>query len=173
MANPNGDFAIADRLCSLTEIIAMCNDASNNFNKGLLRICPDVSKSDAEDIKLQIRNPLAHEITTRNRVQFDRHTGNFEKIQKLSGEIIYNVCAPEWYEKTLNWFVDYFERLRSDAKSVDIQHDILNLDSEYESRIKLLDRDEQRRNEMKQFVAGKNSFQILYLFMCYPDEEYK
>ena len=172
-ANPNGDFAIADRLCSLAEIIAMCIDASRHFNKGLLKIYPNVTKSDAEEIKLLIRNPLAHEITTRNRVQFDRRINNFQKIEKLSGEIAYNVCAPEWYEKTRDWFADYFEGVRTHAKSIDIQGEILDFDCEYSSKVKSLDRGEQRQKEMKKLAQGKNSFQLLYLFMCYPDEEYR
>lgn len=172
-ANPNGDFAIADRLCSLAEIIAMCNDASRYFNKGLLKIYPTVTKLDAEEIKLLIRNPLAHEITTRNRVQFDRNIDNFERIRKLSGEIVYNVCAPEWYEKTREWFAEYYKEVRADATSIDIQCDILDFDCEYSSKIKCLDRGEQRQKEMKKLAQGKNSFQLLYLFMCYPDEDYK
>ena len=168
-ANPNGDFVIADRLCSLVEVIAMCKRASPHFSAGIQIIYPNISRNYGKKLKKLIRNPLAHEITTRSGVQFDRNTKNFEKMQKLSGEIVFNVCVPEWYDEMYKWFNKYIDDLTVLAKNVDIEKDIIDFDKEYRNKVRGTSNGVVA---MKQFIKDKNDFQLLYIFMCYPDESY-
>ena len=168
-ANPNGDFVIADRLCSLVEVIAMCKRASPHFSTGIQIIYPNISRNYGKKLKKLIRNPLAHEITTRSGVQFDRNTKNFEKMQKLSGEIVFNVCVPEWYDEMYKWFNKYIDDLTILAKNVDIEKDIIDFDKEYRNKVRGTSN---RVAAMKRFIKDKNDFQLLYIFMCYPDESY-
>ena len=173
-ANPNGDFVIAGRLCSLVEVIARCRKASPYFSKGIQIIYPDI-KDDGKELNKLIRNRLAHGITTRDRVQFDRHTKNFEKMQKLSGEFVFNVCVPEWYDEMYRWFSEYVNDLTVLAKNVDIEKDIIDFDKEYQNnkgRRSNMKKMSDRVEAIQQFIKDKNDFQRLYIFMCYPDESY-
>ena len=168
-ANPNGDFVIADRLCSLVEVIARCKKASPYFSDGIQIIYPGITKMMGKELNKLIRNPLAHEITTRSGVQFDRNTKNFKKMQKLSGEIVFNVCVPEWYDEMYKWFNKYIDDLTVLAKNVDIEKDIVDFDKEYRNKVRGTSN---RVAAMKRFIKDKNDFQRLYIFMCYPDESY-
>jgi len=167
---PNGDFVIADRLCSLVEVIAMCKEASPHFEKGLQIIHPTMTVSKREKIKNLIRNPLAHEITTRRGIQFDRKTKNFEEMKRLNGDTVYNVCVPEWYDEICKWFSDYVKDLRDAVICLDIEKDIKNFDKEYKSKVKK--KSGSRTIPIRDFIQDKNDFQRLYIFTCHPDEDY-
>ena len=164
---PNGDFAIADRLCSLVEVIAMCKKASPRFEKGIQIIHSNLSSNDREEIKKCLRNPLAHEITTRKGVQFDRKTKNFEKMKRLNGETVYNVCVPEWYGEIYKWFSNYVKDLRNLANYLDIEKDVIAFDKDYKNKVR------SGSIPIRNFINDRSDFQLLYIFMCYPDEDYR